>query len=157
MRTFLATLACTAAASSLLSDNDNTMKFWKWAIKHGRNYLSEEELKHRYQQWMITDAEIETLNSLNLTSTHAHNKFSDWTNEEFMKILGDRPDYDEDVEYTYLDVTPDNSSVHWEDEGMVTSVKDQGHCGSCWAFSSTAAMESAHAIATGELIDLSEQ
>lgn len=40
---------------------------------------------------------------------------------------------------------------------MVTPVKDQGHCGSCWSFSTTGSMESAHLIATGTPILLSEQ
>lgn len=48
------------------------------------------------------------------------------------------------------------TSIDWRSKA-VTSVKDQGQCGSCWSFSSAGAMEGAHAIATGDLIDISEQ
>jgi C1A family cysteine protease len=51
-----------------------------------------------------------------------------------------------------------NATVDWRALGMVNPVKDQGMCGSCWAFSAVGAMESRYAIANnGSLFSLSEQ
>jgi C1A family cysteine protease len=49
------------------------------------------------------------------------------------------------------------SSVDWVSQGVVTPVKNQGQCGSCWSFSTTGAVESINAINGNQLISLSEQ
>jgi len=49
------------------------------------------------------------------------------------------------------------ASIDWRDYGVVTAVKDQGSCGSCWAFSTIAAVEAQYAMTDGIHLDLAEQ
>lgn len=58
---------------------------------------------------------------------------------------------------SFVNMTDLPKSVDWRDKNVVTPVKDQGQCGSCWSFSATGAMEGAYALAKGELKSFSEQ
>uniref|UniRef100_A0A0D9XGV0 Peptidase C1A papain C-terminal domain-containing protein n=1 Tax=Leersia perrieri TaxID=77586 RepID=A0A0D9XGV0_9ORYZ len=90
------------------------------------------------------------------------NQFADMTFEEFaVKYAGAKvdaaalssvPEADEEELVSFAPTVWD-----WRHHGVVTPVKNQNPCGSCWAFSSVGTVESAYAIATKRLLRLSEQ
>ncbi|XP_047060573.1 cysteine proteinase EP-B 2-like [Lolium rigidum] len=59
--------------------------------------------------------------------------------------------------YAGVNVSDLPQSVDWREQGAVTGVKDQGKCGSCWAFSTVVSVEGINAIRSGQLVSLSEQ
>jgi len=102
---------------------------------------------------------INLLNKIDKTATYGVTKFADLTAEEFgQKYLGHVPaDHAGLPTYTAHNVGAPASYDWTEEEGYVSPIQDQGSCGSCWAFATTAAFESARVVAGNTLIKLSEQ
>ncbi len=82
---------------------------------------------------------------------------SDWTEAEYKAILTAKVMDEADKVYQYFPESAVSNGVDWRASGAVRAIKDQGQCGSCWAFSSVSAVESSHKIASGTLLSLSEQ
>lgn len=131
--------------------------FESWLEAFGRSYVGA-ELVHRRGVWLDNHKFIVDWNARNLSYTLGHNQFSDLSSEEFSSLLGFRGrGFTGTLIEGSVDSVGSASSVDWVSLGGVTGVKNQGSCGSCWAFSTTGAMEGALFVKTGELVSLSEQ
>jgi cathepsin L len=136
-------------------------------ILKGRHFITLEREKARFNIFRKNIELIEKHNREFLEGIHSFrldiNQFADRTIEEFRAMLlgthfNMSMNNTEDGNQVFLEsftTLPEN--VDWRTKGVVTPVKSQFDCGSCWAFSATGALEAAHFRATGKLISLSEQ
>eukprot|EP00592_Proboscia_alata_P014308 CAMPEP_0194392756 /NCGR_PEP_ID=MMETSP0174-20130528/122918_1 /TAXON_ID=216777 /ORGANISM="Proboscia alata, Strain PI-D3" /LENGTH=361 /DNA_ID=CAMNT_0039188363 /DNA_START=74 /DNA_END=1159 /DNA_ORIENTATION=+ len=153
--------------------------FQKWLLKHEKVYDSIEETQTRFHIWRENNSFIDGHNNKipKPSFTLAHNALSDLSAVEFrarfklgefspgvpstitddrQKSVGIYESTKRRLRTTSNSVLPEE--VDWVAAGAVTDVKDQGACGSCWAFSAIAAMEGAKFLgSTHELVSLSEQ
>jgi len=137
--------------------------FDQYVLDYNLKFSSLDESQTRYNAFA---SNLLIINSLNQQSTSARfgiTKFTHLAPEEFnnqyltLKTT-ERTDSDPvaaDYEDAQVMALPD--TFDWRDKGAVTPVKDQGQCGSCWAFSATGNMEGQWFLAGNKMVSLSEQ
>ncbi|KAI4372007.1 hypothetical protein MLD38_010295 [Melastoma candidum] len=146
--------------------------FRRWQAKHKKVYRNPGEVETRLLNFRRNLKYVLEKNS-GRKSPIAHsvglNRFADMSNEEFReaylskvkkpasKKWGKQRSGRRESRVNSIKSCDAPTSLDWRNYGVVTAVKDQGSCGSCWAFSSTGAMEGINALVEGDLISLSEQ
>ncbi|XP_021912750.1 cysteine protease XCP1 isoform X2 [Carica papaya] len=134
--------------------------FESWISKHDKTYKGIEEKLHRLEVFRDNLKHIDKKNKEISSYWLGLNELADLTHQEFKKqYLGLKPELPRKMQtdygdFTYRDVNHFPKSVDWRKKGAVTLVKNQG---SCWAFSTVAAIEGINHIVTGNLTSLSEQ
>uniref|UniRef100_A0A803P8Q9 Vignain n=1 Tax=Cannabis sativa TaxID=3483 RepID=A0A803P8Q9_CANSA len=153
---------------------------------HEKELETEDSLWELYERWRShhtvsrsLDEKAKRFNVFKANAMHVHNtnkkdmpfklklnKFADMTNHEFRSTYAGskikhhrmfRGSQHGTGKFMYENVEKVPTSVDWRKKGAVTAVKDQGSCGSCWAFSTVVAVEGINQIKTKKLVSLSEQ
>ncbi|GLT29569.1 hypothetical protein SLA2020_044270 [Shorea laevis] len=149
--------------SRILPEADIAEKYQSWMSQYGRIYPNSAEKELRLKIFKDNLEFIEKFNSKgNRTFKLGLNQFSDLTNEEFKALytgykIPPNSDSSKTTAFRHESVTDIPSSKDWTKEGAVNSIKNQGQCGCCWAFSAVAAVEGITKINSGQLPSLSEQ
>jgi len=157
-----ALLGCSAVATS---EEPARRAFEDFVRKYGRSYKDAAEERFRFAVFEANYQYVQAQNSKHQSFTLEVNEFADQSPHEFKttrfglskpsanKLWKGLPHLGTDL-YSGA-ALPD--AVDWTSKGAVTPPKNQQQCGSCWAFSTTGAVEGAWEIATGKLVSLSEQ
>jgi len=149
------------AAVLALTEVDYQNEFLGFMKTYQKSY-HHDQFRIRYGIFKDNLDAINAHNAGKSSFTMAMNQFGDLTNEEFNRLFKGL----QQVEFA--DITPtltiltDDPPAEWDwrnstGQQVVTAIKDQKQCGSCWAFSTTGSTEGCHALSTGNLVSLSEQ
>jgi len=158
----IAALCVASGSASQLTEQEYQGLFTTFIAQHSKTY-STEEFFSRYNTFKANLDRVRAHNSdANNTFKLGINSFADMTAAEFkatkLGYVAREDSYYREKNQVDLSNVDAPTSLDWRNTAnVVTPVKDQGQCGSCWAFSTTGSIEGATGIATGVLTSLSEQ
>jgi len=160
-------LAAVAVAETTRWHQLQDYSFDKYVKEFGKEYRGQEYERRK----AVFEANLNDIRSHNLddskTWKRGVNQLTDSTPQELRRLLGlDKGLLHASkaknaaripIDHTPVDLSDLPGAIDWRDRGVVSAVKDQGQCGSCWTFGTAETVETHWAIRNKQLTDLSEQ
>lgn len=152
----LTVAACVLTAVLLSQPEAVKDEYAQWKAKFQPSWGTEEDV---YRS-LIFYKNLEKINKHNADPTQTYKmgltQFAAYTDAEFVTLFLNPKPYNPEWEKVDVNMPSVANDVDWQAKGMVSPVKNQGNCGSCWAFSAVATLES-FALMKGQTVSLSEQ
>lgn len=145
----LVALAAVLVGAFYFSTLEKKDEFKIWKQKFGVEYSESEDLYRN----LIFQQNVDIINAHNSKQDRTYdmglNQFSGMTDDEFAKTMLTPKPYNPEWENADVTIRADNSEIDWTTKGAVSPIKNQGNCGSCWAFSAVATLESLSLMQSG--------